>query len=660
MGNGIGQQLIIPGHILPLFGFPVEPVAKLQDGVNPPDARSLEHLEDLLGVGAAVADLPVVLNIDKVPGMHRAGHPLAGVPGGGVALPQKEYGPGRRPARPAIHHGIHSVRQRFQFILVLLQVAQQLGKEVVQRQVAQRRRIVQVLHSEDFLLEPPQLFVAEAQFRLRAFLRKGVIAAAGGDVGQSHPRQHPAFQVQVLVHILRRPIVHHPHPLAAAANAVNAPETLDEPHRVPVNIVVQHRIAVLKVLPLGNAVGGNQQVNVGGRGTVRPVAGRRRKVGQDFVKGIAAGRGVVGVPRHHRDVDAQFAGQFLQLAVQILGGILKGSEHQQFAVGLPIPVDRGLLHPLPEYFPDFLQLAIPFRRNCLHLLLNGGQGSPVLLQVRPPAYQIQLPQMVGLTAPVDRKLFILLVLFRQNFPFRQGSLRPRAALFVAVNLVQQVSNLADSPLQGQVQRIGRTFQPFQEVGTHHPHQIPLPVFLAEVGYRPLLFQRRLAGRVNNILGGLIDRQAELFNLFRQFPVREFPPQIRWRVFVARRDMLRKAADTVHFLLVHLLNLPPGAGNGHPVQQPQEIGAQTFQQLGFVPPTIPPLARRPGFPILELLLRRLHHAADVAHLQTLLKGVIPPLGHQINLIPQIHQGGVDRRSRKQQHLGFGAGGDDLIQ
>ena len=45
-------------------------------------------------------------------------------------------------------------------------------------------------------------------------------------------------------------------------NAVDAPEALDQPHRVPVQVVVDDVVTVLQVEPLGEHVGGDQRVDL--------------------------------------------------------------------------------------------------------------------------------------------------------------------------------------------------------------------------------------------------------------------------------------------------------------------------------------------------------------------------------------------------------------
>ena len=41
-------------------------------------------------------------------------------------------------------------------------------------------------------------------------------------------------------------------------------------------------------------------------------------------------------------------------------------------------------------------------------------------------------------------------------------------------------------------------------------------------------------------------------------------------------MIRELPDALHFLGVELLDLATGPGDGHRVQEPQEVGAQLLQ------------------------------------------------------------------------------------
>ena len=43
-----------------------------------------------------------------------------------------------------------------------------------------------------------------------------------------------------------------------AADPINTPETLDDPDGIPMDVVVDEIVAVLKVLTFGNAISGNE------------------------------------------------------------------------------------------------------------------------------------------------------------------------------------------------------------------------------------------------------------------------------------------------------------------------------------------------------------------------------------------------------------------
>ena len=69
------------------------------------------------------------------------------------------------------------------------------------------------------------------------------------------------------------------------ANAVDTPKALDDTYGVPVDIVVDAEVAVLQVLPFGNAIGGNQDVDVLFEVRIKEISvfGFGRKTGQYVV-----------------------------------------------------------------------------------------------------------------------------------------------------------------------------------------------------------------------------------------------------------------------------------------------------------------------------------------------------------------------------------------
>ena len=149
------------------------------------------------------------------------------------------------------------------------------------------------------------------------------------------------------------------------------------------------------------------------------------------------------------------------------------------------------------------------------------------------------------------------------------------------------------------------------------------------------------------------------------------------MIVDRPRVFWKLSDTPHLRSVKLLHQPPRTGNGHPVQQPQKVGPQPFQQPQFpapTPPSPPSLllvftrigtaaaagTRAPRFPFPKLPLRRRHQRAYAPHPQAPPERILPPLRHQVNLIPQISQRSIHRRSRQHQHFSARPPGDNLVQ
>ena len=139
--------------------------------------------------------------------------------------------------------------------------------------------------------------------------------------------------------------------------AVDAPKALDETHRIPVDVIVEHSVAVLQVLTLGDAVGGNQQVDVHTVVRRSTLARRRGKVAEDGVEIIDAGRGAGSVPGDCGNIQPQFLRKVGQILVQVLGCVLEGGERQQLAVGLTVPVGCRMFHFVANRQPDFLQLC---------------------------------------------------------------------------------------------------------------------------------------------------------------------------------------------------------------------------------------------------------------------------------------------------------------
>jgi len=158
------------------------------------------------------------------------------------------------------------------------------------------------------------LFVAVAQVFFDEFLQvvglQDVVFCGGGNIDQCHARFNTVFQVDVLVQIGRRPEVDQLDGGVGTADAVNAAKALNDTHWIPVDIVIDQRVAVLQILAFGNAIGGNQKVNfplLRHGGHFGALFGAGGKVGQDVIECSLTEGAAVGVcaARDQGQVNAQ-------------------------------------------------------------------------------------------------------------------------------------------------------------------------------------------------------------------------------------------------------------------------------------------------------------------------------------------------------------------
>ena len=78
--------------------------------------------------------------------------------------------------------------------------------------------------------------------------------AGSRDVHRLHPVLHAVGEVDVLVEVDVRPEIDELDGCVLRADAVNAPEALDDADGIPMDVVVDHAVAVLQVLSFRNAV----------------------------------------------------------------------------------------------------------------------------------------------------------------------------------------------------------------------------------------------------------------------------------------------------------------------------------------------------------------------------------------------------------------------
>ena len=98
---------------------------------------------------------------------------------------------------------------------------------------------------------------------LNLLVLKYIVLEGGGNIHQGHPSLDTVFEIDIFIQVLSRPEVHQLHCVIHAPDAVDASESLDDADRIPVDIVVDQIIAVLKVLAFGNAVRRDQKIDLG-------------------------------------------------------------------------------------------------------------------------------------------------------------------------------------------------------------------------------------------------------------------------------------------------------------------------------------------------------------------------------------------------------------
>ena len=128
----------------------------------------------------------------------------------------------------------------FQFPGVVFEKPRKVDAEVVQRQVGDGDAAAQVFEVDHGVLKLEQLLAPVFQIvhLVAGLVLDDVLFARRGDVEQDHPAADALFEVDVLLELDVGPEVDELDALVRRADAVDAAEPLDDPHRVPVDVVV--------------------------------------------------------------------------------------------------------------------------------------------------------------------------------------------------------------------------------------------------------------------------------------------------------------------------------------------------------------------------------------------------------------------------------------
>ena len=247
-----------------------------------------------------------------------------------------------------------------------MQIAREIDPEVVQGQVGDRHPVGQVLKIDHRVLQLLQLCPAifEVIHLVVRLELDDVLFAGCRNIKENHPATDPAFEVKVFVQLHVGPEVDQLDARIWRTNPVHPAEALDNAHRVPVDVVVDKEVAVLKVLAFGDTVGSDQEVDLAFLTQfLRPFFGTGREGAQDRAHvptQTVECRFVRAPAGDERSVNAQrFLRPARQLSIEVFGCIGEGREEEHLLV---FRVDRaGDLR--RNYFLQPFQFRIPIGTN---------------------------------------------------------------------------------------------------------------------------------------------------------------------------------------------------------------------------------------------------------------------------------------------------------
>jgi hypothetical protein len=367
-------------------------------------------VENLLWMSEAEADVAVVQDVNEEVGMERVdGRARRGLGIGGVAAlalqPEAEDDAGADGWVVGVRRnaGVEAEGGGFEGGAVGLQVFQQLEAEVVEGKFGEGDAVPEVFEVEDFVLEPEQLLVAVAQVigdEVFDFLvLEHVVLQGGGEVHEGHPGFDAVLEVDVFVEVFGGPEIDELNGVVGAADPVDPAEALDDADGIPVDVVVDQVVAVLKVLAFADAVGGDEEVDFAllrHGGNLGAVLGAWGKVGEDLVVSARAKRGAgVAAAADEGQVDAEFLVRPVeQRFIEVGGGVRERGEDEDFPVRLAELV-RGRLGDLGgDELLEFGQLGVGRGRDVPRGVVEDAELVLVALERLEPAVVAVEPEVV--------------------------------------------------------------------------------------------------------------------------------------------------------------------------------------------------------------------------------------------------------------------------
>ena len=470
--DGVAQQFRVPIHLLAVSGLAVEFLAQPLQRLSLSLAQKPHGIEQFLRGEVVTDHFAVLTQVHHVKRMQTIlsvdVHAL-------IYIAQHKYHP-RRTSLGSRDYGVKSLRSPIAAV-VFFHIVQKVEAKLVQSEIHDRDAGVHLLDVHDFFLQPFQLTPTVFQVN-RIRLVDRIVIPCGRHDRDLHAGLDPLLEPDVVVESHVRPVIDQLDALVSAAYAVNSPETLDEPHGVPVNIVVDQIIAVLKVLALRNAVGGNQHVDlvvVVRKNQMFLLRNRReqRQYRVDVHAEFRHGGSAVRIAGDHRRVQTVPLGHVgAHVFVEVLRRIRKRGKDDDFLVA---GVDR-----MGDFVVDtrqqVLQFVVVLRRDVLYHLDQQIKVFHILAQVFPPRNEIHVAEVDFDLASHAEEIVRILVGVQFRFFHKIGKFKEIGIpdFFIAVDGANGLYVQFADPLQCLPKRIDRTFQPLQQSDAHQMVDALLP------------------------------------------------------------------------------------------------------------------------------------------------------------------------------------------
>ncbi len=162
------------------------------------------------------------------------------------------------------HNRIKPERCFLKALAIIFDIPHQIDPKIIKCEFIDRHIFIKVFKIKHLFPEAKELFVTICQFIFHKVLYpiQEVVFSRSRNVHKGHPRFNPGFKLDVIVQIISRPKVYHLNLIINTADPVNPAKTLDNANRIPVDVIVDQIVTVLKVLAFGNTICCNEDINL--------------------------------------------------------------------------------------------------------------------------------------------------------------------------------------------------------------------------------------------------------------------------------------------------------------------------------------------------------------------------------------------------------------